>query len=245
MASASTQHTALSTEPVTGYQQIASRFEDPCDCLTAHLMLECAETLAGIKPANLVSLVNRVRPCGKNLYGIWHEHQSGLTGSMKILRFRVLQTSRRALLLFCYNPQQLEKHLAHAGIRVLLGKAGYDTSLSSEELLSCLAEKIACSSTFPHEIGLFIGYPAKDVAAFMGMVKLPFTCQGPWKIFGNPEKSLCLAGSFRRTRSAMGNLLRQCASPRDCLDFVHDSRHIFFQNRIDMNFHCHDQEVRV
>lgn len=237
MASVTTTYTDSSAGTALEYQQIASRFADPCDCLTAHLMLECAETLAGVKPANLVSLVNRVRPCGKNLYTIWHDHHQSLSSSMNILRFRVLQTSQRALLLFCYHPRQLDRHLAHAGIRVLLGKAGYDTSLSSEELLASLAEKVAVSANFPHEIGLFIGYPAKDVAAFMGLVDLPFACQGPWKIYGNPDKSICLANLFRDSRKVMVSRLKSCGSPSEYLATLNSNGRQFFYPYHDNNSH--------
>lgn len=235
----------VSRHTVNAQYQVASRFTNPLDCLTAHLMLECSETLAGIKPASLVSLVNRQRSCGRNLYHLWQEHHDQLPASLPLLRFAVLQKSERAVLLFCYHPEQLETHLAHSGIRVLLGKAGYDTTRDSAGLLDELSRRIESRASFPHEIGLFIGYPAKDVAAFMGMVKLPFTCQGPWKIFGNPEKSLCLAGSFRRTRTMMGSLLEQCASPGECLDVVRGIRRSFSRPPIDIKFHCHNQEVRV
>lgn len=215
------------------HQQIASRFSDPRDCLTAHLMLECSETLAGVKPANLVSLVNRVRPCGKNLYTIWQEQKQELSSSMDMLQFRLLQTTERAMLLFCYHPEQLDRHLAHPGIRALLAKAGYNTALTAEELLDELACRIRSSSAFPHEIGLFIGYPAKDVAAFMGLVKLPFTCQGPWKIYGNPEKSLCLADSFRHSRQEMISHLSDCRSPFECIESLKVSPGLFFGRQTD------------
>lgn len=219
------------------YQQITSRFGDPCDCLTAHMMLECSETLAGVKPANLVSLVNRVRPCGRNLYHIWQQHHHTLAGSLSMLRFKVLQTTERAMLLFCYNPELLEAHLAHPGIRTLLAKAGYDTAQSAGHLLDQLGGRLQGSDSFPHEIGLFIGYPAKDVAAFMGLVKLPFTCQGPWKIYGNPDKSLCLADTFRHSRHTMVTYLTGCSSPADCLKQSRaDCKH-FFGKPIDNSVH--------
>ncbi len=87
-------------------------------------------------------------------------------------------------LLFCYDPEHLWHHLSHPGIRALLARAGYDPAEESKELLDELAVRIGEHGAFPHEIGggLFIGYPANDVAAFMGMVKLPFACKGPWKI---------------------------------------------------------------
>ena len=156
--------------------QLSSRFPDAMDCLAAHLMMESSEVLGGVKPANLVSLVNRTRPCGRNLYQLWQSHHDQITTRLTGIRFKILQTREKSLLLFCYNPNQLESHLAPAGIRVLLKKAGYDTTLSSESLLTELCCRFESSGVFPHEIGLFIGYPAKDVAAFMGLAKLPFAC---------------------------------------------------------------------
>jgi len=76
-------------------------------------------------------------------------------------------------------------------------------------------------------IGLFIGYPAKDVAAFMGMVKLPFTCQCLWKIYGKPEKSLDLAEQFRNTRIRMGNWLLNCADVTQCLASLKTDQQLF------------------
>lgn len=197
--------------------QLSSRFPEPLECLTAHLMLECSEVLAGIKPANLVSLVNRPRACGRSLYQLWHAHHGELSARLTDISFKVLQTRDRALLLFCYNPEDLEQHLSHRGIRIMLAKAGYDISQDSASLLHELSLRIEKSGAFPHEIGFFIGYPTKDVAAFMGMVNLPFACQGPWKIYGKPGQSLCLADSFRRSRQEMGRQLANCSSPFDCL----------------------------
>jgi len=196
-----------STSASFDVHQLSSRFPDALDCLAAHLMMESSEVLGGVKPANLVSLVNRTRPCGRNLYQLWQSHHNQLSTRLANIRFKVLQTRERALLLFCYNPNQLEAHLAHAGIRVLLKKSGYDTTLPSGSLLTELCTRFKSSGVFPHEIGLFIGYPAKDVAAFMGLAKLPFACQGPWKIYGNPLQSLGLADQHRGCRQRMAAIL--------------------------------------
>lgn len=80
--------------------------------------------------------------------------------------------------------------MAHAGIRTLLYKAGYEANSSIEAQLGELSRRIENNGSFPHEIGLFIGYPAKDVAAFMGLIKLPFACQCLWKNYGKPAQSL-------------------------------------------------------
>ncbi|MFZ2949795.1 MAG: DUF3793 family protein [Desulfuromonadaceae bacterium] len=204
---------------------ILERFSDPLDCLTAHLMLECSEVLAGVKPANLISLVNRTRPCGRNLYGLWQRHHEELAARLDDLGFIVLQTRERALLLLCYNRDHLDQHLSHGGIRTLLHKAGYAADASCVSLLEELCRRIGANDSFPHEIGLFIGYPAKDVAAFMGLVNLPFACQGPWKIYGNPEQSLGLAEQFRCCRQRMSTVL--AAGTHEVLE-LHNPAHPFF-----------------
>ena len=220
----------VTTKPSAQNSQphILERFSNPLDCLTAHLMMECSEVLAGVKPANLISLVNRTRSCGRNLYQLWQHHREGLTARFPDLTIRVLQTRERALLLLCYNHEHLERHLSHAGIRALLHKAGYETDAPCDSLLDELCRRVGVNDSFPHEIGLFIGYPAKDVAAFMGFVNLPFACQGPWKIYGDPTKSLSLADEYRCSRAVMESQLAGCNSLFDCLDSICVSGKHFF-----------------
>lgn len=213
--------------------QILERFDNPLDCLTAHLMLECSEVLAGVKPANLISLVNRTRSCGRNLYQLWRRHHEGLTDRFPDLTIRVLQSRQRAVLLLCYNRCHLERHLSHAGIRSLLQRAGYAAEGSGNSLLEELCRRIGEKGSFPHEIGLFIGYPAKDVAAFMGLVNLPFACQGPWKIYGNPERSLGLAEQHRCCRQRMGEIL--ASGTHEALE-LHNPGHPFFCHANDTDF---------
>lgn len=228
--------TSDSTAAPFDVHQLSSRFPDALDCLAAHLMMESSEVLGGVKPANLVSLVNRTRPCGRNLYQLWQSRHQELSARLANICFKTLQTRERALLLFCYNPDQLETHLAHAGIRVLLKKAGYDTTLSSEALLTELCRRFESSGVFPHEIGLFIGYPAKDVAAFMGLVTLPFACQGPWKIYGNPVQSLGLADQHRCCRQRMAAIL--ATGDHMALE-LNNPEHPFFCQTVDTDFQYH------
>lgn len=214
-------------------QQILRRFSNPLDCLTAYLMLECAEVLAGVKPANLISLVNRNQLCGRNLYQLWQSYHEELAARLPDLTIRVLQTRERALLLLCYNNDQLERHMAHAGIRTLLRKAGYEANSSIEAQLGELSRRIESKGSFPHEIGLFIGYPAKDVAAFMGLIKLPFTCQCLWKIYGNPDQSLGLAEQFRCCRQRMSAIL---ATGKQTALQLDTSSHPFFCHLVESDY---------
>jgi hypothetical protein len=213
--------------------EFLGQFNDPLDCLTAHLMLECSEVLAGVKPANLVSLVNRTRPCGRNMYQLWQSLRQVAVARLSTIDFLTLQTKERSVLILCYNREQLEQQLSHAGIRTLLHKAGYKQTSTVPELLTELKQRIAKHDHFPHEIGLFIGYPAKDVAAFMGLVKLPFACQALWKIYGNPAKSLNLAKDYRCCRERMTEIL---ASGSQILFKAQRPNQLFFCPNNDIEF---------
>jgi len=241
MAFANKMTETVQPSPRIYSEQILKHFTDPRDCLTAHLLLECAEVLAGVKPANLISLGNRSQLCGRNLYRLWQLHHEEIATRLGNLNIMVLQTRQRALLLLSYNSAHLERHLAHAGIRTLLHRAGYEAYSSTEALLGELKRRIENHDSFPHEIGLFIGYPAKDVAAFMGLVKLPFACQCLWKIYGNPVQSLDLAERFRCCRQKMGAIL--ATGSRRALE-LDNLNHPFFCHSAENDYQYHDTPTR-
>lgn len=216
---------------------LLSRYCDPVDCLTAHLMLESAEVLAGAKPANLLSIANRTHLCGRNLYDTWQTHRAEAALRLGSLTCLPLKVTDRHVLLLCYHRDNLAQQLSHAGIRTLLQKAGYNRDATLGELLSELQQRVINNTDFPHEIGLFIGYPAKDVAAFMGLVKLPFSCQGPWKIYGNPTRSLALADCYRCCRQRM---LTALAENNQAQPTVLLPAYSFFGPSTDNNIHILD-----
>ena len=197
------------------WHDLAERFTDERDCLAAFLALETAEVLDGEKPANLINLPNRRRPCGRNLYQLWRRHGAALMGQ-STLAVRELVDRGDSLLLLFYQPQTLTALLAKANVSGFLRQAGYPQPSTSESALDELQARFKATG-FPHEIGVFLGYPLKDVAGFLGWVDLPVTCQGPWKIYGNPVKSLALADCFRACRRRMAHRLSRCATAVDCL----------------------------
>ena len=65
-------------------------------------------------------------------------------------------------------------------------KYGYestDPSYALERLRSRLAQR----EDFPHEIGLFLGYPLGDVIGFVKNAGQNCKCVGCWKVYGNEQ----------------------------------------------------------
>lgn len=197
------------------WHQVSTRFSEPRECLASFLALEAAEVIEGAKPANLVSVANRRRPCGSNPYELWKRFGGAvLTGSG--LAAMELADRQDSVLLLIYSPSAMERLLQRANVSAVLKRAGYVNVEDTESVLDQLAARMG-DAGFPHEIGVFLGYPLKDVAAFMGWVSIPFACQGPWKIYGDPRESLRLAETFRCCRKRMAERLTCCVSPFECL----------------------------
>lgn len=198
------------------WHTVTRRFPAARDCLASFLAYESAEILAGAKPASLINLVDRPHHCGRNFYRLWKEYgpalfeKSGLVG-------RELVDRGDSLLLLVYAPALLDALLLRPATRAMLHRAGYAQAGETTAMLAELQERCRAGEGFPHEIGIFLGYPLKDVAAFLGWVALPFTVQGPWKIYGQPEKSLDLAATHQRCREGMVRKLARCRRPEECL----------------------------
>lgn len=199
--------------PVWG--DIAERFCSPRECLASYLALEAAEVLAGVKPANLLSITNRAYPCGENPYRLWKRWGKQVLAA-SLLKAHELADRGDSALVLLYMPKELERILMTSSVRAILSRAGYPEKMSLALAIDRLEERMAAGA-FPHEIGMFLGYPLKDVAGFMGLAKIPFTCQGPWKIYGDPRSSLHLAETFRNCRTRMAAELACCSSPHEYL----------------------------
>lgn len=205
---------ALPSSPPT-WNHLANRFPDERGCLVSFLALEGAEVLGGVKPGNLVNIANRTRPCGQNPYALWQKHRQTVLEGSPLESFDLLDRGD-SLLLYLYRRDLLQVVLDRPAVVKILGDCGYQNSRSLATTLEQLRSRVTTDS-FPHEIGIFLGYPLKDVLAFMGRIDLPYACQGPWKIYGRPEQSLELADRFRECRCRMASRLWSCADPTDCL----------------------------
>ena len=79
---------------------------------------------------------------------------------------------------------------------------------------SCLAElqRRFGRSDFPHEIGIFLGYPLKDVAGYMYKCRngkdIP---RGLWRVFGNPEISTRIMDRCRAAEESMRSTVSRCS----------------------------------
>ena len=223
----------------TVWRDIATRFIEPRECLASFLALESAEVVAGIKPANLFPIPNRTYACGRNPYQLWKKWGKTVVATTPLEAYELTDRGDSVLLLL-YRPDALANLLEKPAVRAILARAGYASGVALPQVLDRFARCLAAGA-FPHEIGIFLGYPLKDVVGFMGLARIPFTCQGPWKIYGEPQASLCLAETFRCCRSRMAADLSKGASPSVCLTGSSSSNRLAFSSLTENNIQDHRQ----
>ena len=200
------------------WQAFANRYSNDRECLASYLAMEAAEVIGGAKPANLINLVDRERSCGRNLYRLWRRFGKKLLAEAGLAARELVQRDDGVLLLI-FQSEGLSDYLATQRVTNFLRRAGYHQPDNASAVLDQLSIRFH-SGRIPHEIGVILGYPLKDVAGFMGWASLPVTGQGPWKIYGDPRPSLAVVDACRRCRDIMANRLCSGDSPFACLQLT-------------------------
>lgn len=147
---------------------------------------QCAPVLAGLKAAGLFRYETRDSGDLCRRVRCWNQ-QLGPKG----LCVRVLKGCARSrqYLIYVYRAQGLRALLAQPQVRQFLSREGYilpPPAQGPDLLLTQLSRRLCCEARFPHEIGVFLGYPLPDVVGFIENGGRNFTCCGCWKSYGDP-----------------------------------------------------------
>ena len=62
---------------------------------------------------------------------------------------------------------------------------------------------------FPHEIGLFLGYPPEDVEGFMKHKDSGCKCTGFWRVYGDETAALKTFSKFRKCTDLYHRMLEK------------------------------------
>lgn len=154
------------------------------------LVRQCAPTLAGLKPGSIFCFKHPSLEVSRQKVRQWNECLTPLGLTVQILLERPDSDS---VIVYVYRRNHLEQLLTDPACRGFLQDAGYaDTDLDS--LLAQLSRRLEAQPEFPHEIGVFLGYPLRDVIGFIENRGRNFTCCGFWKSYGDPaEMQVCFA----------------------------------------------------
>lgn len=141
---------------------------------------QCAPTLAGLKTANMFSAEYTSRE--EVTADLRRLNAVLVPRGLRIVPMRYMQSR---VLLYLYRPDALQRDLADSDAQEILRHCGYGQCAHAESCLSCLIGRLRNNAEFPHEVGLFLGYPPEDVRGFIENRAAGFKLIGCWKVYGD------------------------------------------------------------
>lgn len=164
-------------------------------CLVAY---HAAPTLLGIKPATLIC----PNAAGRDLEGIFSGGRPclGRSFGVEVAGFR---NGAGALLYLVFDRALLAAVLADPEARDLLAGAGYDVDAGGVDgCLDVLRRRMA-GPRFPHEVGIFLGYPPRDVRGFMRDRGRGNGCRGVgcWRTYHDVDEVVRQTDRYNRLKA--------------------------------------------
>lgn len=163
-----------------------------CTDLTRNIIEYCSPTLAGLKTASLFKVNSRE---GSDINSKIRELNIVL--KEKGIRVIPLKRAPEYALIYLYRPESLRRDLSDPKAASILRKKGYCCK-GSEYCIAQLRKHLENDASFPHEIGLFLGYPPSDVECFMRNPKDGVKCCGCWKVYSDKKKAEKTFRKYRR-----------------------------------------------
>ena len=104
------------------------------------------------------------------------------------------------------NEEALDSALTNTKCINFLKFLGYPKEYRLDIYIQILMGKLK-TKDFPHEIGIFLGYPLKDVVGFMGYGSYKLSKIKYWKVYGDTEVSDKVYNKFLEHREKMRDIL--------------------------------------
>lgn len=166
------------------------------------LAMHCSPALLGIKSANLISCSLQEVP------NLLEEIQELNQSYNPRIHFLVLKVEDHRVLILVYQNMKLSKTIFTDKNYEYLLSRGYPKNKELTAYLSRLKRRMENNDSFPHEIGVFLGYDLEDIIEFeKGEKECIYV--GYWKVFSRKEEKIQIFNRFTRCRNIITNLLEK------------------------------------
>ncbi|MFT3950811.1 MAG: DUF3793 family protein [Oscillospiraceae bacterium] len=170
-----------------------------------------APVLLGIKPAGLFTFDHGNARLTAELV------RFNKKAAAKGLAIRTVCSCRKKMLLYLYHEQKLDAFLRTPAAADLLEKFGYTADMTLAEKLDRLVSRIEGIAEFPHESGVFLGYPPEDVQGFIDNGGRNYKLCGAWKVYGDERHAARMFKNYGKCRRHLCAKLAQGMSIYEAL----------------------------
>lgn len=158
------------------------------------LVWHASPTLASLKVANLYNFkFDSMEECISTI---------ACFNSMmnpKGIYIKLMKISGDSYLIYVYRKSHLQKILNDEEVINFLSEYGYAGD-NLNAYLELLAKRLGEGTDFPHEVGVFLGYPLPDVKAFIETKGQNCIACGDWKVYHNEQEARCLFCKFKHCK---------------------------------------------
>lgn len=145
-------------------------------------------TLAGIKAGSLFNYIYedflRLNDCTQYWNNIFNIKDIYIT----IVKLSKIQKNgKRLALIYVYKKKCVEAILSDGEVKKFITGFGY-YSTNTDLCIRKLRKRLK-NSSFPHEIGVFLGYPLNDVKGFIENKGRNYCLCGVWKVYSEKENA--------------------------------------------------------
>lgn len=102
----------------------------------------------------------------------------------------------------------MQRDLGRPGVARFLQSYGYSRT-DAKTALNILKSRLAESPDFPHEIGIFLGYPLGDVIGFIRNAGQNCKCVGCWKVYCNECEAIKIFARYKKCKDVYMRLWKQ------------------------------------
>lgn len=158
------------------------------------LIEHCAPTLANLKMASLFRYFLNEGEDIEEYLNRWN-----MKMKEKGIVLTCLKKCENTALIYVYRIKKLEQEIDKLEIQNFLKSYGYK-EFTVKECLVYLKEQFQRECSFPHEIGIFLGYPLEDICGFIENEGKNYKCTGCWKVYGDAKEAKKIFGKFDKCR---------------------------------------------
>ena len=166
--------------------------------VSLQLALQCAPVIVGIKISNLLTISAKRL---KELSAILRKTN---------LSFRVIYPGRERLVILIYKEEELREYLEREEIKAFIRKCNYKSSDINQifpVFIKRYMKYMELKQDFPHELGVFLGYPIEDVEGFIINNGKNYLHSGYWKVYKDAEAKIRLFKSYEKVQTEIVRML--------------------------------------
>ena len=166
-----------------------------------------APSLCGIKPACLYSVA---------AMDFYNRYETIISLKNDVIKagqnIAIIKRSDNLFLFFIYDKKMIISLLSNPQCNGYLKDKGYEIENGSESIIQQLIWKLTTTKEFPHEIGLFLGYPFEDVIGYEKDFGKTSKYSGSWQVYGDVSNACKKMKMFKECEKICSTLYKEGTS---------------------------------